>query len=252
MGFTKIVRYGDTLEIYKYEKEHVKQRTKPHVSQLQKKRARERRQSKSYVRSSYSIARSRTAFFRFCHHNNTLATTVHFLTLTFADDYDYSECLRSLSRFWEKINKNYGSLENKAVSYIGVPELTKKGRYHFHFLVYNLPSNVSERERETRNIQRCWAKGYISIDIATYNSEGLAGYMAKYMAKHMGATGNGNRRSYLCSRNIEKITNVGSNSGASIEHIIREDFLPDELAKEVSEYKVPWLGTCVKLKYKLS
>jgi len=252
MGYKKIIKYGDTIEIYTYEKEITPKQTKRHLSSIQKKRARERRLSKSYVRSDFSIKRSRTAFFRFVHHNNINAKSIHFLTLTIADDYEYRECLRFLARFWEKIKNNYGSLENTPVSYIGVPELTKKGRYHFHLLVYNLPTDTASRERETRNIQRFWGKGYINIDFASYTTKGLAGYMAKYMAKHLGATGNGNKRAYLCSRNVEKITDVGGNSVAHVETIIRDEFLQDKLADEVVEYKVPWLGTCTKIKYVLT
>lgn len=257
MGYTKIVRFGDTIELYEYEKNISSNRRHKHISSIQRKRRVERIASKAYVRSDFSIKRAKRNFFRLCHHNNLIADTVTFITLTYADDPVYSDCSRDISLFFKRLKKQYEVVGHKEVSYIGVPELTKKGRYHFHLLVYNLPPELAKGEvfigdsspRASRNIQRCWRKGYVTADLATYTSEGIAGYMAKYMGKSLGDPKSEARRGYNCSRNIEKISNVGSNSFDR--HAYIEFDALTGLAINISDYKVPFLGTCTYTKYRL-
>jgi len=254
MGYTKIVRFGDQIELYEYEKTVSSVRRNKPKSALQRKRQRDRNASKTYTRSDYSIQRAKRNFFRLCHHNNTLATTITFVTLTYFYSPIYSDCLRDIAHFFARLKKQYASVGYPPISYIAVPELTKKERYHFHLLVYNLPPSVAEREISigdsnfgaTRNIQRLWRKGYVTTDIASYNSTGIAGYMAKYMGKALADAKHGVRRGYNCSRNIEKISSAGSNSVDFAFYMI-----PDGLAKKVSDYQVPFLGTCTLTKYQL-
>jgi hypothetical protein len=252
MGYTKIIQYGNITEIYEYEK-NINYNRKRYVSQNTKKRNRQilalSKQNKTYQRTKRSIQRTVKNFFRLCHHNNTHAKTIHFLTLTFAYDLSYKTALRHVSRFMERVAK----IKKEApLSYISVPELTKKGRYHFHLLVYNLSSEVAgtqyenedyTTERETRNLQRLFERGYIDILPTKYTSQGLAGYMAKYMGKALTDPKNETTRGYNCSRNIKKITSAGGNSvNQFLEHII-----PDNIAKkEVVSYNVPYMGQVIK------
>lgn len=167
-----------------------------------------------------------------------------FFTLTFSDDVTFKKANRCLSEFIAILRKNY-EVENSAISYIGVSEFTKKERIHFHLLIYNLSSDLSVRERETRNIQRLWGRGFVDIRFASYTSEGLAGYLVKYMGKALSDGKNGGGRGYYCSRNIKKIYSKGSNSLDKYSDIIT----PDILAQKVDSYNVPFLGVCIKSKY---
>lgn len=242
MGYTKIVQYGDVTEIYQYEK-NLPDYKERHISALTKKRAKKAREyAKSkgtYTRNKRSVRRSKTNFFRLTHHNNINSDTIHFVTLTFAYDLTYQTASRNVRRFMGRIKENFKEIP---LRYISVPELTKKNRYHFHLLVYDLPPQTSSIERKTRNFQRLFQRGYVDIVSADYTSTGIAGYMAKYMAKAIEDEKIETTRGYNCSRNIKKITSAGSNSLGGYADMI----IPDEgIANlETKSYDVPYLGQC--------
>lgn len=234
MGYTKIVQYGDRVEVYKYEKSIY-----PKRHRFIKKR---RYAPNRAFRSERSIKRALINFHRLCHHNNTLADTIHFVTLTFAYDPTYKKACRHVAKFMERVRAHFKEIP---ISYISVPELQESGRYHFHLLVYNLPAESTKFERETRNFQRLFQRGYVDFCLATYRSAGIAGYMAKYMAKAFNDFANEATRFYNCSRNIDKVTTYGSNTlNEYMEHL----YTGSELV-ETKEYDVKYMGRCVLNKY---
>jgi len=242
MGYTKIVKYGNVTEIYEYEKNRRTPRKRIRQN-WQRKRAsayrKERIAKGVYERTKRSIRLSRSNFFRLCHHNVCLADTVDFVTITFAYDLSYKEATRHVARFMERIKKTLAP----SISYISVPEQTKKGRYHFHLLVFNLPTEVSQRERKTRNLQRQFQRGYIDVMRATYVTKGLAGYLAKYMGKGISGAKNATKRGYTCSRNCAKTYSVAGDSVLGYYHMI----IPTGSVQE-SSYDVPYMGRCKHIK----
>lgn len=248
MGYTKVVQYGDTTEIYQYEKNYINNKKGRYLSTIQKKRAKERRQSNKH-RSKYSIRRAKQKFYRLCHANNTAEKTdsIVFCTLTFNITLTIQECYKKIAQFFRRLKTKLNESKGyKEISYIGVPERTKKGRWHFHLLIYNLPSEIVKKERYTRNLQRLYRAGYLHLDIAYDRSPKIASYMAKYMGKFLSSPDNERTKSYTCSRNIVKITDVGSNSLSEyLDMIVDNDSLFSN-----NEYKVPYLGNCIKKIYK--
>lgn len=269
MGYTKIVKYGDVIELYSYEKEIKRNKgidalkaqrlsqgkrnsSSASISNVKKNRLKERRKQAllkgHYERSKRSINRSRLAFFRLCHHNNVHSQSIHFLTLTFAYDIEIGEAYRHTQEFLKRVAKNHAQLP---IRYISVPEFTKKGRVHFHVLVYDLPSDEAKKERVTRNYQRQFRQGFLDLRHANYNSKGIAGYMAKYMGKALGDAKLGTRRGFTSSRNIIKISTASGNSLAEhLDMIIPSDAVDDS---EERSYDVPYMGRCrlKKLKFKV-
>jgi len=272
MGYTKIVQYGNVTEVFEYEREIVRKspswlqaerlanggadnRQGKSFCVIKKRKDKVRRDAKAkgtYIRSQASVKRCRTNFFRLCHHNNTLASSIHFLTLTFAYDCTYEQASRHVKRFMERLRNS----QEIPLDYISVPELTEKGRFHFHLLVYNLSTRLAGEalstnskkngqitsERKTRNLQRLFERGYVDIVLATYTSRGIAGYMAKYMAKSLADSRYSTTRGFNCSRGIKKITSAGSNSLDTYFDLI----LPEGDVADVQEsvYDVPYLGSC--------
>jgi len=244
MGYTKIVQFGDVTEIYEYEKtlnippSHLRKRC---LSSTRQKRNKEvlrlQKEKGTYTRSKRSIKRSRDNFFRLVHHNNCRASTIHFLTITFAYDVTYKKAARYVSHFLERLKKHFSTVP---ISYISVPELTKKNRLHFHLLVYDLPSEASISERKTRNIQRFFRRGYIDISLASYTSKGLAGYLSKYLGKSLVDFKNETTRGYSCSRNIDKIRSASGNSLSGYADL----FIPTYGHVQSGSYDVPFLGKC--------
>jgi len=261
MGYQKVVQYGNIIEKYQYEKElNRKSKGISHVQALRlqgdnyynpdnatlsvvQKRKKTRlqlaKEKGTYQRTKRSIKRSKLNFFRLVHHNNCLAKTIHFVTITFAYDISYKEASRHVRHFMERVKKDSPEL---SLSYISVTELTKKGRLHFHLLVYGLPPETAKKERKTRNFQRKFQRGYIDIMCARDASPKIAGYMAKYMAKSLGDSRYETRRGYTCSRNIAKITSYGSNSLSEYDDMIIPD--DDVVKSEVLEYDTKYLGRC--------
>jgi hypothetical protein len=269
MGYTRVLRYGDIIELYEYEKDRTCAKER-HISTLAKNRAKKIRElsksRKQYKRKHRSILRSVYSFFRLCHHNNCLASSIHFFTLTFAYDLTYKEAIRFVAEFLRRIKKQ---VKGAPFSYISTPELTKKGRFHFHILVYNLSPEITKNEfnpyavyqsnltpRATRNIQRQFQRGYVDIRVARDHSEKIAGYMAKYMAKALFDDRYEAERGYNCSRNIERTDAYGSNKIIQdldsmkyhgFDPLILE---PSLVLKEERAYDVPYLGRCIKKIYK--
>jgi len=285
MGYQKIVQYGDTTEIYQYERELHRKHTPStlkavrlayggsnnrriplvggDVKKKRKDKAREEAKRRGfYTRSKASIRRCRTNFFRLCHHNVVFSNSVHFVTFTFPEHYEisYTTASRHVRRFMEDIRSIKPEI---SIRYISVPELTKKGQYHFHVLVFDLPSEVSgspisirrynrskkrwevvgaTTERFTRNLQRRFQRGFIDIVPATYTSGGIAGYMAKYMAKSLEDTRYQTTRGYNCSRNIKKVSSQGSNTLSTFNDLLIHTESLDGF--EQKQYDVPYLGSC--------
>lgn len=248
MGYFRIVEYGDIVETYEYQRD-ISKKPKKAVSQHARKRQKQRRElNKSQglcKRSQRSITRGKSAFFRLCHHNNCHSDTIHFVTLTFAHDCTIKEASRYVARFFQNVQTYHSEI---SLRYISVPELTKKGRWHFHLLVYDLPSTTAVNERKTRNFQRLFRRGYVDISLAGFNSVGLAGYMAKYMAKALVDSRYETLRGYRCSRNIKKGTSLGFNTVDEYTDMT----VPKNVAVlDSGVYDVKYLGQCAYQKLKL-
>jgi len=243
MGYVKVLQFGDITEIYEYEK-NIRHHKRPHMSALDKRRAKEKRdflkRKGLYGRMPKNKKRTVDAFFRLCHHNNCKATTISFLTLTFAYDLTFKEASRNVAEFFRRLKKTRKEI---SLHYISVPEITKEGRYHFHILVYDLPAEISQSERTTRNLQRLFQRGYLDISPATYTSAGIAGYMAKYMAKAFSDARIESTRVYNCSRGIAKIYNAGGNSIRQYLDMIIPTV--DIVKQERVEYDAHYLGRCL-------
>jgi len=241
MGYVKIVQYADITETYSYERK-VPGNRKRSLSNIQKKRAKEiRKQRRNSSRSVYSIQRTRTSFFRLVHHNNHLATSITFLTLTFIQDVTYSQAQRYFARFFERLKRSVET--DLPLSYISVKEKTKQGRIHYHVLMYNLPPSIPLTERETRFVQRKWGHGYADLRLASDKSPRIAGYMAKYLVKALkGYSYDERARFYNTSRNIAKIYNAGTNS------LLNEGLDLHGDIEKVAQYDTIYLGRCDYIK----
>jgi len=171
MGYTKIVRFGDTIELYEYEKDIKRNRRSRIETSIQKKRRLARQALKSYVRSDFSIKRAKRSFFRLCHHNNLLADTVTFITLTYADDPVYSSCSRDISLFFKRLRKAHEPTDQTIKYYIAAEYGGETHRPHYHSIMFNVQAEL---------IEDAWSNGSIHIGDVTGAS---VGYTLKYISK---------------------------------------------------------------------
>lgn len=111
------------------------------------------------------------------------------VTLTFEGDAsDAAYANDSLRYFQMRLRIKYP----KAVS-LFVPELSPRGRIHFHGLLFNVPLHLGDTrkgrrvisygtERKTRTLARLWGEGYVDAR-KTDGSGRLAHYISKYITK---------------------------------------------------------------------
>lgn len=114
------------------------------------------------------------------------------VTLTFAGDAsDASYANDSLRTFQVRLRAKYPEAHS-----LFVPELSPRGRIHFHGLLFNVPMSLGDtrkggrfvsygEERETRTLAGLWGEGYVDA-LKTDGSGKLAYYISKYINKGAG------------------------------------------------------------------
>jgi hypothetical protein len=111
------------------------------------------------------------------------------VTLTFAGDAsDASYANDSLRAFQVRLRAKYPTAQS-----LFIPELSPKGRIHFHGLLFNVPLSLGDTrqgkriilhgdERKTRTLAKLWGEGYVDAT-KTDGSGRLAYYISKYITK---------------------------------------------------------------------
>jgi len=111
------------------------------------------------------------------------------VTLTFRGDAsDAAHANDSLRRFQVRLRNKYPLAES-----LFVPELSPKGRIHFHGLLFNVPMHLGDTrkgrrtvhhgtERKDRILAQLWMVGYVDVR-QTDGSNRLAFYISKYITK---------------------------------------------------------------------
>lgn len=112
-----------------------------------------------------------------------------FVTLTFAGDAsDASFANDSLRVFQVRLRNKYPKAES-----LFIPELSRKGRIHFHGLIFNVPMSLGDTrngrrytpdggERKTRTLAKLWGEGFVDAKKTDGNIR-LAYYISKYITK---------------------------------------------------------------------
>lgn len=111
------------------------------------------------------------------------------VTLTFAGDAsDASFANDSLRVFQVRLRAQFPEAQS-----LFVPELSRRGRIHFHGLIFNVPLSLGDtrigrrtvsigEERKTRTLAKLWGEGYVDAR-KTDGSPKLAYYISKYINK---------------------------------------------------------------------
>jgi len=255
MGYTKIVQYGNTTEIYEYEREYRLQVRTRTLSRLERKRRSEARLqaiSRGQVqKSKYALRRAKTNFFRL------VSETLHqrgkplFITLTVNGEHiSVPKAYQYLAQFKTKVENKMGT----TVTYIAVPEFQKKsGRIHLHVLAWGIPNPtiIETTERNTRNLQRLYRRGFLDVRFAYDNSPKLASYLAKYMQKANADRRLSGKKAYTTSRGINRPRIQGSNTlseylrlyGPESEYSLKPDE-KDIDHEQIRTYDTEYLGKC--------
>ncbi len=114
------------------------------------------------------------------------------VTLTFRGDAsDASFANDSLRSFQVRLRNKFPEARS-----LFVPELSPRGRIHFHGLLFNVPLSLGDtigrgaahkngEERKSRTLAKLWREGYVDVK-QTDGSGKLASYISKYITKGAG------------------------------------------------------------------
>jgi len=245
MGYTKILQYADITHIYEYEKQiHNKTKKRKTLSRLEKARRKARRALHMEI-SSFSKHRTKTRFFQTVAHSLYEKGKPALITLTlYNSDVSITEAFKYINNFKKNVKNKMG----EDFSYIAVPEFgTKKGRLHFHLLAWGLSEQKIKEERDTRNFQRQYRRGFLDVRIARDSSPKLATYLSKYLTKALSDTRFQKVRAYSTSRAIIKPRTYGSNQFAQYATLFTPE--KDCMTKKIC-YDTKYLGNCKLTIYK--
>jgi len=239
MGYTKVVRTGDFVEVFAYERD-LPQRPKIASRTTKGRRVGTRRTPRRYDH----VRRLAKSFRRLVRANLVGDTPPAFLTLTMLQVLSLSTSSKFLKVFFVRLRRHY----RREFRYIFVPEWQKRGAVHFHILIWGLHEEEIKIEQEVRTIQRLWGLGFVDC-ITTDGHPKLAGYLAKYMQKSMLDIRLRGKRAFGASRNILRPMHAGSHSMLEyLPEIVGVDNSP----LQVRTFKTDWLGNCHYQQFKLS
>jgi len=226
---------GDLLETYTYERDLPIRRSSRGKGSFAK------RNHRVAHRSDASIRRAATSFRRVVRANLGGDERPALLTLTTYSVIPYATSVNFFTAFIARIRRRHG----RAFKYIAVPELQKRGSWHWHVLIWGL-GHEAEKERTTRHFARFWLRGFCDCVITDGHSK-IASYLAKYLSKAMSHLRRTDTKTYYTSRNILRPVSVNASSLAAY----------TESQKKVIhrlttlEYQTEWLGKCEYNSYRI-
>lgn len=106
--------------------------------------------------------------------------TTKFLTLTFQDNIkDITKANQEFTKFLKRLSYHaYGTRKN-VIKYIAVPELQKRGAWHFHIVLFNV------KYIRWEELMEIWGHGGVYINALKTGMDGteIAKYITKYITK---------------------------------------------------------------------
>lgn len=149
-------------------------------------------------------------------HNQSFERT-SFLTLTFKDDKfsNYSLAVYEFTNFIRRLNYYIYRTKKASLKYLAVPELQKRGVWHFHIVLFDVPFIP------VNTIQEIWGLGFCKINKVN-DINHLSNYVLKYITKSLYENISKYKKKILTSKNLDKGLKIfGLNSSPDIDVAIR-------------------------------
>lgn len=246
MGYNKIISYGNTLELYEYERDII--RLRPTIINVIEGKLDDKNlgvNGKDNLSEQIKLGkrqdnarRASMDFRRIVASNLGGLTRPLLITLTYRENFtDLKGAYKHLSSFIQSLRHKYG----KDFRYVCVPEFQKRGAVHYHALFWGLPKEVFLLERTDRTLARLWSWGYVFMK-ETDGDEKLSFYLSKYMAKAFVDPRLKNQKCYVASRNIQRPNVMKGVSNAGIGIILDEYGVNENEPLVDREYLTNWLG----------
>jgi len=144
--------------------------------------------------------------------------TTKFLTLTFQEEIkDITKANQELTKFFKRLSYHQFGIRKNVIKYIAVPELQKRGVWHFHIVLFNA------KYTPFKDLIEIWGQGGVYINALRQGMDGteIAKYITKYISKSMKIDKKGegvdlgdyetykkygmeNKKRYTCSRGLHR------------------------------------------------
>ena len=146
------------------------------------------------------------------------------------------------------LKKNYNVFKSKKklLKYVAVLEKQKRGAYHAHILLFNLPYIPYEK------LQKIWKLGSVWINKVDIDSKDNRGrYITKYMEKGIAQEllENKGKKSYYSSNNLDRPTQLRILDDDSIDDLVADKFIAYQ-SEYISKVKVDGQWVENKVKYR--
>lgn len=159
-----------------------------------------------------------------------------FVTLTFKENLiDLDEANKRFKRFIQRLRYKYQTFK-----YLAVIEFQERGAVHYH-MISDLPYI---RNKELAEI---WKEGFVKINNITH-VDNVGAYMIKYMVKDLADKRLSGRKSYLCSKGLDKPFEA---RGEEAERIIQAYELEKRKPVFSSSYEGEYTGKVEYMEYNL-
>ena len=238
----KVVKSGDIVEIYRYEKGVFKGGINKNgragngfITDEQKEKNRE-----------VSLMRARRELRRIVNANvgqwgNDV--TSKFVTLTFKENVcDLYKANYEFEKFIKRLNYKVYDKSCSKLKYTAVPEFQERGAVHYHVIFYNLPYTKS------KVIEAVWGNGFIKINKID-DIDNVGAYICKYLTKSNVDCRLKGRKSYFSSRGLKKPI-VKYFDDDKLKKI--KESLPIEAMTYKSEFENEYVGKIEYEQYNLS
>jgi len=258
MGYRKLIKYGEFIETYEYERPVVYNGRKGKRVQTTLgmqdipvcREDTERLKEQKAIRRQANVRNSVLAFKRIVLANLGRFDCPIFISLTYAGiTSEIGQGREDFKAFSKRLTDRFGN----QIRYICVPEWQKRGAIHFHALFWGLPTTLVRTERRTRLVATLWGKGFVDLKETDGHAK-IASYLSKYMSKVFVDERLAGKKAYTTSRNIKRPIIEKNpimliyNQGDLLPHY--PDFSTAILEKE-KQYMTQWLGQADYKRYKL-
>lgn len=132
-----------------------------------------------------------------------------FLTLTFRDDIknNYEYASKEFFKFIKRLNYILYGSKKSILRYIGVKELTKKGRIHYHMLTFD----NEVYQMKACELESIWSLGFVNLKRIDYTDYFVGDKISNYMSKYLinlekGQLVEKGKKKWFASRNLERVS----------------------------------------------
>ena len=197
----KIVKSGNIVEVYEYEKPII-EGYKDTKKGLKGRQAAASNRDKEVNRGKV-LQRARRDIRRLV--NCNIQENSKFITLTFADNItDIKQANREITNFNKRLSYKLYKVKKNVLKYLCVIEFQKRGAIHYHVIYFNLPYIQNNKLREI------WGNGFVKINNID-NVDNVGAYVCKYITKDNDDDRLAGQKCYFTSRGLKKPVEIKEN-----------------------------------------